>query len=296
MVTGFGAAIEGTLAVPAALESAIARMPFPGVDRSIVDRSPSAAALIAAIARAIAHPCAGQLPPPEGRAIIVGTWAAALNEVICFLNETLEVGPHLVNPGLFPFTVINAAAGIAAIEHSCRGPNLTLSNGRTSAFDAIAYAADLVAAGRTQVAFAGGFEGLSSRVGEALVREGPPVSMAVVFMISTREYAEALGAFSGARLLAYSAGDWSGDGSAAAEDARVASVVQDALRLAAGPVTVCPPLASATPEFSLLSLLEAMHRLESGGGAEELVPLVATGDSGGTAAALVLGSGEYGAR
>ncbi len=306
VVTGFGAALEGELPVPPALADLVTRLPVAGMDRSIVDRSPAAAALIAAIARAIAHPRAGRLPPPEERAIVVGTGAAALNEVICFLNETLEVGPNLVNPGLFPFTVINAAAGIAAIEHCFRGPNLTLSNGGTSALEAIAYAADLVASGQATVALAGGFEGLSARVGEALARTGPPVSIAAVWMVTTREHAAAMGGLPAARILAFGAGEWPElePAAAAAEMARTVVAAASAL---AGGAGAAPLLAAASPELGLLALIGAVERLASGelsaeqsGARSEdqpahLLPVVAAGESRGSAAALALapaGSGR----
>src|SRR6185436_5122049 len=128
------------------------------------------------------------------RAIVVGTWAAALNEVGSFIEEVGAVGASLVNPGLFPFTVINAAAGLAAIEHRCQGPNLTLNNGMTSALDAIACAADLVSTGRADVAFAGGFEALSERVCKAFGREREPVAAAAVLVVQTLERAQAAGA------------------------------------------------------------------------------------------------------
>ncbi len=262
VVTGYGAALDGDLESLGDLGAALRRAPFDGNDRSIAERSPAAAALAAAVGQAIGHPATGQLPPPGERALVMGTCAAALHEVMGFMEETMSVGASLVNPGLFPFTVINAAAGVAAIEHDCRGPNLTLSNGRTSVFDALAYAADLVASGRAQIAFVGGFEGLSGRVSRALARSAPPAALAGVLVLATEQVAGAMGARASARLLAYAPAR-----SLEAEPG-AASGTGEALLAAA--TALAPGSRSRTEEAGadcegpLVALLAAVHRLALG--------------------------------
>jgi 3-oxoacyl-[acyl-carrier-protein] synthase II len=286
VVTGYGAALDGDMESLGDLGVALRRAPFNGNDRSIAERSPAAAALAAAVGHAIGHPATGRLPPPDGRAIVMGTCAAALHEVICFMEETISVGPSLVNPGLFPFTVINAAAGLAAIEHDCRGPNLTLSNGRTSAFDALAYAADLVASGRAQLAFAGGFEGLTGRVNRVLARPAPPAALAGVFVLATEQLAGAMGARACARLLAYAPARSMAAGNATAtRDALLATAAALAPGSRSETVT-----AGAGCEGSLVALLAAVHRLAAGVPEEAgatLPVLLADGDEGW--AGIVLG-------
>jgi 3-oxoacyl-[acyl-carrier-protein] synthase II len=153
-------------------------------------------ALGAAIADAIADPSLGHLPPPSARAIVVGTQSAAIAETARFAREIDEVGAALVNPALFPLTVMNAASGLAAIQHQCEGPNVTLSNGASSALDALVYAADLVVDARASVVFAGGFETLA---GESAGRES---ALAVIWMLMTAERSLALNAGPCARLVA----------------------------------------------------------------------------------------------
>jgi 3-oxoacyl-(acyl-carrier-protein) synthase len=60
----------------------------------------------------------------------------------------------------FANSVINAAAGQAAIWHDLRGVNSTLSGGEASGLMAIAYAADLIRSGRADALLAGGVEEL----------------------------------------------------------------------------------------------------------------------------------------
>lgn len=289
VVTGYGAALDGDMESLGDLGAALRRAPFIGNDRSIAERSPAAAALAAAVGQAIGHPATGRLPPPGERAIVMGTCAAALHEVICFMEETMSVGPSLVNPGLFPFTVINAAAGVAAIEHDCRGPNLTLSNGRTSAFDALAYAADLVASGRAQLAFAGGFEGLTGRVNRALARPAPPAALAGVFVLATEQLAGAMGARACARLMAYAPAR----SMAAAPGA--ATATRDALLATAAALAPGSSFETVTAgagcEGPLVALLAAVHRLAAGVPEEAgvtLPVLLADGDEGW--AGVVLGA------
>jgi 3-oxoacyl-[acyl-carrier-protein] synthase II len=58
----------------------------------------------------------------------------------------------------FANTVINAAAGQAAIWHGLRGINATIAAGITSGLQAIAYATELIRSGRTTALLAGGVE------------------------------------------------------------------------------------------------------------------------------------------
>jgi hypothetical protein len=177
-----------------------------GERAALYERAPGAAALLAAMDRAVASPDLGRLPEPRARAIVLGTQFAALNEVIRFISETQRVGAHLVNPGLFPFTVMNAAAGLLAIEHRCEGANVTLNNGPGSVLDALSCAADLVSGGRASIAFAGGFETLAAEVNLAVGRPGPPVVLAGVVAVTTLDHARRTGARPCAELLAFSSG------------------------------------------------------------------------------------------
>jgi hypothetical protein len=261
VVTGWGAAVAGTADVPPSLDPHVARPPFQlsGVG-STSERAPGALALLSALRKCIDHPSTGALPGPERRALVVGTHTAALHEVIVFLEEVRRVGPTLVNPGLFPFTVMNAAAGLAAIQYKCEGPNITLNNGATSALDALSHAADLVTGGQADVAFAGGFESFGPETSAAFARSLAPVTVAAMLAVTTPRHALALGGRANARLLAFATGEGEGPDPAAARR-EITSAALRALDSAAwGPVDSLPDRDGSRPEQTLLALLEAVHR------------------------------------
>ena len=60
----------------------------------------------------------------------------------------------------FANTVINAAAGQAAIWHDLRGVNSTIAGGIPSGLQALAYATELIRSGQATVLLAGGAEEL----------------------------------------------------------------------------------------------------------------------------------------
>jgi len=63
--------------------------------------------------------------------IMLGTTWGSLKAMSDYTKETLvEQRPYLVNPGLFPNTVMNCAAGQAAIWYRVRGVNATIAGGR----------------------------------------------------------------------------------------------------------------------------------------------------------------------
>lgn len=297
VVTGWGAAVDGSVDIPPALAAGVARPPFQlSGQGSTAERAPGARALMAALGQCIAHPATGALPAPPRRALVVGTHTAALHEVIVFLEEVRRVGAPLVNPGLFPFTVMNAAAGLAAIQYQCEGPNITLNNGATSALDALAYAADLVAAGHADVAFAGGLESFGAETSAAFGRGLPPVTMAAVLAVTTPRHAIAMGCRVNARLLAFSTGEAgrgeAGGGEAAAARDEIAAAALDALEAsgaAPGALYWAPPRDESRPEQTLLALLEAVHRAgESPAGTR--IPVFAGPAASPSGGALIFGT------
>lgn len=98
------------------------------------------------------------LPGPDRRGIVLGTATGAGPDIEEFLDESIRLGDHLVNPALFPMTVHNAAAGNAAIAGRCRGPNVVVSAGTESVWSALAAARALVGDGSADIVFVGGFE------------------------------------------------------------------------------------------------------------------------------------------
>lgn len=291
VLTGWGAAVAGTADIPPALEADVARPPYSlsGLGGT-GERAPGALALLAALGKCIGHPATGTLPSPPRRALVVGTHTAALHEVIVFLEEVRRVGPALVNPGLFPFTVMNAAAGLAAIHYQCEGPNITLNNGATSALDALAYAADLVAGGHAEIAFAGGLESFGAETSSAFGRRLEPVTVAAVLAVTTPRNAMALGCRANARLLAFGTGEAEGlEPAAAREEITAAALRAVDSTVVRGPVEWARPRDESRPEQTLIALLEAAHRAgESPAGT--CIPVFAGPSDSPSGGALILGT------
>jgi len=98
--------------------------------------------LMASLASAKA--LAGSLPSftEEQRkdfAVIVGSAFGAIDSTVEFDAQALAKGPNAVNPMDFPNTVANAAGSRIGIWMQLKGPNITLTNGRTSLIDALGF-------------------------------------------------------------------------------------------------------------------------------------------------------------
>jgi 3-oxoacyl-[acyl-carrier-protein] synthase II len=102
---------------------------------------------------------------PELRAgrevgLALGTTFCSVRTIAEFDRRGLQLGPSHASPLDFANSVINAAAGQAAIWHDLRGVNSTISAGEASGLQAIAYAVDLIRGGRAEALLAGGAEEL----------------------------------------------------------------------------------------------------------------------------------------
>jgi 3-oxoacyl-[acyl-carrier-protein] synthase II len=105
----------------------------------------------------------GWTPELRARAevgLALGTNFCSVRTIAEFDRRGLQLGPSYASPLDFANSVINAAAGQAAIWHDLRGINSTISAGEASGLQAIAYAADLVRGGGAEVMLAGGVEEL----------------------------------------------------------------------------------------------------------------------------------------
>jgi 3-oxoacyl-[acyl-carrier-protein] synthase II len=102
---------------------------------------------------------------PERRAehevgLVLGTTFCSVRTIAEFDRRALQLGPSYASPLDFANSVINAAAGQAAIWHNLRGVNSTVAAGEASGLLALAYAADLIRSGRADAVLAGGAEEL----------------------------------------------------------------------------------------------------------------------------------------
>jgi len=92
--------------------------------------------------------------------LVLGTTFCSLRTIAEFDRRNLQLGPSYASPLDFANSVINAAAGQAAIWHDLRGINSTLSAGEASGLLAIAYGTTHIRGGRGTALLAGGAEEL----------------------------------------------------------------------------------------------------------------------------------------
>src|SRR6185295_14453954 len=92
--------------------------------------------------------------------LVVGTNFCSVRTIAEFDRRGQQLGPSYASPIDFANSVINAAAGQAAIWYGLRGVNSTVSAGEASGLMAISQGADLIAGGRAEALLAGGVEEL----------------------------------------------------------------------------------------------------------------------------------------
>lgn len=92
--------------------------------------------------------------------LVLGTMFGSVRTIAEFDRRALTAGPNYVKPFDFANSVINAAAGQAAIWHGLPGVNATVAGGTGAGVQALAHGADLVASGRAEAVLAGGADEL----------------------------------------------------------------------------------------------------------------------------------------
>ena len=149
-----------------------------------------------------------QLPAPRRGAagIVLGSTSGGLGSIAGFVRTTYTAAqPHLVSPMLFPNTVMNCAAGQAAIWHGLKGTNASVCAGDLSGMAALQYAARMLHGGHAQDLVAGAVEEHSDFI-EAMHRAQPGASVpfaeggAVFLLRRDAEPGTALAAIHGMRV------------------------------------------------------------------------------------------------
>ncbi|MFJ6194955.1 beta-ketoacyl synthase N-terminal-like domain-containing protein [Micromonospora sp. NPDC092111] len=106
--------------------------------------------------------------------VVLGTNVGSLQSTSDYSRDTLvQDKPYLVNPILFPNTVLNCAAGQAAIWHRLRGVNATLAGGGIAALAALRYATTLLRRGRAEALLVGAVEEYTPQSAWATHRAAP---------------------------------------------------------------------------------------------------------------------------
>ena len=104
--------------------------------------------------------------------LVVGSEFGDFRSGAEFFNGFLRRGPGGLSPMVFPSTVMNSMAAVAAIAIGARAPSVTLNQATVAGDLAVARAAALIADGRAEAVVAGGVDELFSDVYRNLARLG----------------------------------------------------------------------------------------------------------------------------
>lgn len=118
--------------------------------------------------------------------VALGTTTGSLKSTMDYCRDTLvQDRPYLVNPVLFPNTVMNCAAGQAAIWYGLRGVNATVAGGQLAFLHTLRYAANSIARGYVDVLLAGAVEEFTPQTAWTAARTGAGTAgeAAVVFVL-----------------------------------------------------------------------------------------------------------------
>ncbi|WP_328792914.1 MULTISPECIES: beta-ketoacyl synthase N-terminal-like domain-containing protein [unclassified Streptomyces] len=121
---------------------------------------------------------------------------------ICEATDTIaREGVRGLSPLGLPQTSSNVIAGWVAIRYGLRGPNLTVCNGTTSGLDALAWARNLIVAGRAEVAVVVGVEPANEVATRILGEQSTDAAVAIV--LESADVAASRGARPRATIAGY---------------------------------------------------------------------------------------------
>jgi 3-oxoacyl-[acyl-carrier-protein] synthase II len=220
----------------------------------------------AATARALADArCDAEYRAAHSVGLALGTVFSSVGTICAFDRRAIELGPQYVSPLDFANTVLNAAAGQAAIWHQLRGANATIAAGHVSGLQAIAYGADMISTGAIDTMVAGGADEQSPEVEAALAAVGndgpdgtvPRGEAAAMVVLEAEDTARARGAEIRASILGQASGMAEGITRAALADAGVvdvdARIDADAVHASVGDAL------GATGALQLIACLETLR-------------------------------------
>lgn len=142
----------------------------------------------------------------DATAVVVSTNLGNV-EAVCAAADTIaREGSRGLSPLGLPETSSNVIAGWVAIRYRLRGPNLTVCNGATSGLDALAWARNLIVAGRADAAVVVGVEPANEVAAKLL--GAPSGDAAVALVLESADAAASRGARPRATVAGYArAGD-----------------------------------------------------------------------------------------
>ncbi|MFV2101611.1 beta-ketoacyl synthase N-terminal-like domain-containing protein [Micromonospora sp. LOL_024] len=166
--------------------------------------------------------------------VVLGTSLGSFRSTSDYTRETLvQDKPYLVNPVLFPNTVMNCAAGQAAIRHGLRGVNATVATGPLAFLDALRYGTNAIARGYVDAMLVGAVEEFSPHRAWTTWLTGqsvPTGEAAAVFLLARADQPRWVGPRREAEVLALATAYGPGGGPAA--DRALTGCVRRAVRRA----------------------------------------------------------------
>ena len=116
----------------------------------------------------------------DSTAVVVSTNLGNADSVCGATDTIATAGVMGLSPLGLPQTSSNVIAGWVAIRYRLRGPNLTVCNGATSGLDAVAWARNLIIAGRAEAAVVVGVEPAGDVVTKVLGQQSTDAAVAIV--------------------------------------------------------------------------------------------------------------------
>ncbi|MFC8125940.1 beta-ketoacyl synthase N-terminal-like domain-containing protein [Streptomyces sp. NPDC057302] len=102
-------------------------------------------------------------------------------DYVCDATDTIaREGVRGLSPLGLPQTSSNVIAGWVAIRYGLRGPNVTVCNGATSGLDAVAWARNLIMAGRAETAVVVGVEPVNDVTRKLLGERSTDAAIAII--------------------------------------------------------------------------------------------------------------------
>ena len=96
-----------------------------------------------------------------GHGLSMGSMGGNLDSLTMFHAKLVEKGARLAPPFLFPHTYYNTTAGLLSIEYGLGGPHGQFCSGPAAGLEAVAWAAECLRRGRTEMMICGGVEAFS---------------------------------------------------------------------------------------------------------------------------------------
>lgn len=90
--------------------------------------------------------------------VSIGAGIGGLESIERNYAAFLEGGQRKISPTFIPYAIVNMAAGVVAIKHGCKGPNLSIVTACSTGAHNIGNAARLISYGDADVMIAGGCE------------------------------------------------------------------------------------------------------------------------------------------